>query len=143
MKSTISEKLGQPGKGGGILVSGDCLGDDGEVACTDPKASETVAARVPTVAACAAPAVRYIDIEIAPMPVLCLADGPGIAGPGECIASLTGSLSLAQTPCGPTTPKVIARKATQAACESVPGMTHWLEDQQGLPAAKFVCVKQA
>jgi hypothetical protein len=142
VKGTTSELLGQPGKGGGIVVAGDCVGESGELACTDPKASEKVSARVAAVAACAAPAVRFFDLELQPLPVICLADGPGIAGPGECIASLSGSVSLDQAPCASGKPKVLARKPTQAACEAVPGMTHWLEDQQGLPPTKFVCVKE-
>ncbi len=151
-KSTTSEKAGQPGKGGGVIVAGDCLGSDGpgaaaqyvEVACADPKVFEKVTARVNATAECKAPAVRYLDLPSTTQKIVCLADGPGSAGPGECLGPIEAVTSFDAVPCGDPKAgaKVLARKPSKDACESVPGLTHWLEDTAGLPPTKFVCVKE-
>jgi len=154
VRSSTSEHAGEPGKGGGVLLAGDCVGTDStsgvlaqyeETACTDPKVYERITARVDSTAACNAPAVRYLDLPGASIrKVVCLADGPGIAGPGECIGKLSATSSFDAVPCNALTAgaKVLARKPTKSACESVPGMTHWLEDGAGLPRTRFICVKE-
>ena len=154
VRSSTSAHAGEPGMGGGVLLAGDCIGAEStagvmaryeETACTDPKVYERVTARVDSTAACTAPAVRYLDLPGASSrKVVCLADGPGIAGIGECMGKLSGTASFAAVPCNAPTAgaKLLARKPTKSACESVPGMTHWLEDGAGLPRTRFICVKE-
>lgn len=153
VRSTTDKHEGEPGQGGGVFVAGDCVGagpivgnsrEYTEVACTDPKVYERVVARATTPAGCTAPAVRFLQIALPKQDAICLADGPGIAGPGECVGKLSGETTFDAVPCSAPTAggKVLARKPTQAACEKVPGLTHYIEDSDGLPASRFLCIKE-
>jgi hypothetical protein len=153
-RSSTAERAGEPGKGGGVIVAGDCLGGDGgatslryrEVPCTDPTVYEKVSGRADSTTACTPPAVRFVELDDATVRrIVCLADvSGGVAGVGECIGEVSSLSSLVAVPCG--TPAaggtVLARRATGTACGAVPGMTHWFEDESGLPATRYLCVRK-
>ncbi len=152
LTSDTSERLGQPGKGGGVIVGGDCVGTRGsgratqyaEVPCTSPNVYEKVAAVADSPAACAAPAVRFTQLPTSTPRVMCLADGPGSAGVGDCVGDILKVQAFVAVPCaGPAAGgKILARKPSKTACDSVPGMTHWIEDGSGLPGSRYLCVKE-
>lgn len=153
VRSTTGTRDGKPGAGGGVFVAGDCLfagpvtgntREYKEIACADPKVYEKVTARVEAATACTAPATRFLEVGSTKGKVICLADGPGIAGPGECFGNLETAKSFDAVPCSAATAgtKVLARKATKEACENVPGLTHWIEDNDGLPAGKVLCLQK-
>jgi hypothetical protein len=138
------------GLGGGVLVPGDCvhltlemlLPDPTEVPCTDPGYQAKVISRVGTAAECTAPAVHYEKLATDRGPVLCLATGPGIAGPSQCLHAENSAVHYAPVPCtdGQATHRVLARTASDAACP--PGTTSYTEDAGGLPSTKIVCLHE-
>ncbi len=150
--ATAAEHRGSPGKGGGVIVAGDCLGSvDGdpdfyrETPCADPFVYEKVTARVDTPTECAAPAVRYSEIlRLDSWKVLCLVDGPESAGPGECLGDLDSIESFDSVPCTDEAAgaKLIARKADKRSCESITGVTDWVEDAYGLVPTRFLCLQE-
>jgi hypothetical protein len=140
---------GDPGQGGGVYRPGDCVAagaDSGvnEVPCAASTVSETVTARVDAVRRCTAPAVRFATLDTGSRRILCLGDGPGIAGPGECMGDprrppVTFDAISCADPAARA--KVLARAATPAACRALPAQTHYVRDPSGLPATRMVCVQ--
>lgn len=138
---------GDPGRGGGVYRVGDCVTTDAtsavsEVPCESAEVSEIVTARVSTAAECMLPAVRFAILEAGATRVLCLRDGPRMAGPGECVSGPDTTVTLDAVPC--TAPaagaRVVGRVATAAACRAFPGQTHYLEDPSGLAHSRVVCL---
>ncbi len=151
--NTTTDHPGLPGKGGGIMTGGDCvtvIGAGGssasyrESACDSPRVYEKLTARVATPAACVAPAVRYFQLHTTVLPIACLADGPGIAGVGECLGDVETVKTFDAVPCSAPAAggKVLARRPTKEACENVPGMSFWIEDGAGLPATRYLCLEE-
>ncbi len=138
---------GDPGRGGGVYRSGDCVTTDvtsgvSEVPCDSADVSEIVTERVRTVAECLVPAVRFATVEAGATRVLCLRDGPGMAGPGECVTGPDTAVTFTAVPCtGPEAgARVVARVATPPACRTFPGQTHYVEDPSGLVRSRVVCL---
>jgi hypothetical protein len=152
VQSSTAEHLGRPGAGGGIIMAGDCVtvtsaadsaaAEYAEASCDSPKAYEKVTARAAAPAGCQPPAVRFMQLQTTVRPVVCLADGPGSAGVGECVGDPETVETFDAVPCAINAAKVLARRPTQAACEAVPGMTHWIEDTAGVPASRYVCLQE-
>ncbi len=149
LRRSSGEHLGDPGNGGGVYRAGDCVAADAatgvsEVACGAPGEFETVVARVATVAECRDPAVRFATLENGAARILCLGDGMGMAGDGECIGDpRRPPVTFAAIPCGDPAARatVLKRVASPAACQAVPGQTHYVEDPSGLPASRVVCLR--
>ncbi|NUS72753.1 MAG: hypothetical protein HOQ05_05030 [Corynebacteriales bacterium] len=151
LKRTGDVHPGDPGSGGGIYRAGDCVATDSgpdtdvrEVPCDDPAVFEKVTARVKTVAECTAPAERFATLSHGTDRVLCLGNGAGIASTGECMGDPTVSeVVFAEVTCG--TPEasatVLGRTSTPAECQELPGQTHYVEDPNGLPASRTVCLQ--
>jgi hypothetical protein len=144
---------GDPGKGGGVLRPGDCLGNvltDGfaEVACASPKAFHRLTALVADPGKCPNGSVRSLDrlAGSGPKKVACAADATAIASPGECVAWPAGNKAPTdvQVPCSGTRPlgKLMGRKATEQGCarfHSASGRYYVVERFDNLPAVKFNC----
>jgi hypothetical protein len=141
---------GDPGQGGGVFRRGDCVISDGspgvrEVPCGSPAVFESVAARAAESAGCQPPAVRFATLDHGDLPVLCLADGPGLASTGECIADPDrGPVTFDAVPCGDEAAhaRLLSRVATPQQCLAVPGQTHYVQDPNGLPASAVVCLQK-
>ena len=139
-----------PGRGGGVYRAGDCVAADAptgvsEVPCGGPTEFETVIARVATVAECPAPAVRFATLANGAARVLCLGDGVGMASDGECMGDpQRPPVTFEAIPCGDPAARARALKrvATAAACQGVPGQTHYVEDPSGLPNTRVVCLQK-
>ena len=148
LRRTGTDHPGDPGRGGGVYRAGDCVAADAETGvretpCNSPSVFQTVTARVRTVAECRPPAVRFATLESGTARVLCLGDGPGIAGPGDCVANPKHDpVTFAAVPCtgSKAGARVLARVATPEACQLIPGQTHYVEDPSGLPASRVVCL---
>ncbi len=144
-----SHHPGNPGMGGGVFRAGDCAatddrGDIHEVSCASPDVFETIAARVKTVADCAEPAHRFAVLDGGTARVLCLGDGRTMANPGKCIANPQhGPVSFTAVSCDDPhlRAQVLARRSSIAACRTVAGQTHYVEDPAGLPYSRVVCLK--
>lgn len=142
---------GASGTGGGVYRSGDCVTPVTgagmgvrEVACSDPAVYEVITERAKTVAECTLPAHRFATLQHGTNRVLCLADGAGLAGPGECMGD-PGQIPItfAAEPCDSPQAKaeILDRAASAADCRLLPGQTHYLEDPNGLPRSRIVCLK--
>lgn len=150
LRRTAGEHQGDPGRGGGVYRAGDCVAADmvtgvSEVPCGAPTEFETVTGRVATVAECQAPAVRFATLENGARRVLCLGDGAGMAGDGECIGDPERPpVSFEAIPCADPAARarVLSRVASPAACQAVPEQTHYVEDPSGLPATRVVCLRK-
>jgi hypothetical protein len=150
LRGTGTDHPGDPGRGGGVYRGGDCVAADAttgvsEVPCGAPTEFETVVARVATVAECPAPAVRFATLENGATRVLCLGDGAGMAGAGECIGDPEHPpVTFQAIPCADRTAgaAVLSRVPTAAACQTVPGQTHYVDDPSGLPASRVVCLRK-
>ncbi len=150
LRGTGTDHPGDPGRGGGVYRAGDCVAADAttgvsEVPCGAANEFETVAGRVATVAECQAPAVRFATLENGATRVLCLGDGAGMAGPGECIGDPERPPVTFQTiPCADPAARarVLGRAASPTACQAVPGQTHYVDDPSGLAATRVVCLRK-
>jgi hypothetical protein len=148
LRRTGDTHPGDPGKGGGVYRAGDCVASGvtsgvSEVPCGSPTVFETVTARVRTVAECRLPAVRVATLQNGAARVLCLGDGAGMAGNGECMGDpKRAPVTFDVIPCADPAARarVLARAATAAACRAVPGQTHYVNDPSGLPPSKVVCL---
>lgn len=150
LRRTSGVHPGDPGRGGGVYRAGDCVAADAstgvsEVPCGAPTEFETVVARVAAVAECAAPAVRFATLENGSARILCLGDGAGMAGEGECIGDPERPpVSFEAIPCTDLAARarVLRRVPTTGACQAVPQQTHYVEDPSGLPTTRVVCLRK-
>jgi hypothetical protein len=148
LRRTSGDHPGDPGRGGGVYRAGDCVAADAatgvsEVPCGAPTEFETVVDRVATVAECRPPAVRFATLENGAARVLCLGDGAGMAGDGECIGDpARPPVTFEAIPCADPAARarVLTRVATRAACQAVSEQTHYVEDPSGLPTTRVVCL---
>ncbi len=138
------------GVGGGVFVPGDCVQlklellfqDPTEVPCSRPDYAAKVVARVMTDAECKAPAVYSESLPTDRSPVLCLALGPRVAGPGQCLHIQESEVDLKSVPCttAKATHKVVARASSEAGCPR--GVTSYAVDFSALPHAMYVCLRR-
>ncbi|MDQ1659573.1 MAG: hypothetical protein QOD41_4656 [Cryptosporangiaceae bacterium] len=144
---------GDPGKGGGVLRPGDCLGNviaDGfaEVACASPKAFHRLTALATDPGKCPNGSVRAMErpTNAGVKKIACAVDAAGIAGPGECVSWPAGEKAPTDVPVpcsgsGPTG-KLMGRKATEGGCarfHSASGRYYVVERPDNLPVVKFNC----
>lgn len=149
LRQVRGEHPGDPGNGGGVFRAGDCAeskpaGHIYEVPCPSSHVFEIVTARVKTVAECQAPAHRFATLDSGTARVLCLREGPAMAGNGQCMADPDHApASFAAVNCAspPAHAQVLGRAASPQQCASIPGQTHYVEDPDGLPATRLVCLK--
>jgi hypothetical protein len=145
VRHTGSTHLADAGRGGGVIIPGDCVeqrgagGEPSEVECIDPRHTGKVVSRVDAVSACSAPAVRSGKLRTRRQPVLCLALGPGLAGPGECVHGDKKLIYYGRVSCSASTAtlKVLARRPTPGTCP--PATTEYSQDRDGLPRTKVIC----
>jgi hypothetical protein len=145
-----AEHPGDPGNGGGVYRSGDCVATNAtagvsEVPCDSPTVFETVVARVQTVADCRPPAVRFATVKHGDRRVLCLGDGPGLATTGECMGDPERTpVTFDAIACedGAARAQILARVATPTDCRAIPKQTHYVRDPSGLPASTVVCLRK-
>jgi hypothetical protein len=150
LRRTSGDHAGDPGAGGGVYRAGDCVAVDAatgvsEVPCGSPTEFETVVGRVTTVAECRDPAVRFATLTNGAARVLCLGDGAGMAGDGECIGDPERPpVTFEAIPCADPAAraKVLERVDSPAACQALPGQTHYVEDPSGLPATRIACLRK-
>ena len=145
-----SRHVAAAGYGGGVLVPGDCVQlklellfqEPTEVPCSTPDYAAKVVARVMTDAECKAPAVYTESLPTDRSPVLCLALGPRVAGPGQCLHVQASEVDLKSVPCttAKATHKVVARASSEAGCPR--GITSYAVDFRALPHAMYVCLRR-
>jgi hypothetical protein len=142
---------GAPGKGGGVLRAGDCLGDVDaagftEVPCADPKAFHRIVALTENPRNCPAGSVRALERTARPSPkrVVCGADAKAIASPGECV-TWNDSLAFpdAEVPCSSRpVAKFMGRAATGKGCgkwSRAGGYYYWFERPDAIGPMRFNC----
>jgi hypothetical protein len=138
---------GDPGRGGGILLAGDCIADPSarppgfEVACGTAGDWATVAMLTVDRLRCPPRAVDYVDRR-GPLrqSILCLARGPGVLTRGDCLADDSFG-PLPKVPCG--SPQARLRVATRVrAARLCPARTQPALAPRALPQAAFACLRQ-
>jgi hypothetical protein len=143
---------GDPGAGGAMISKGDCvssatLGFGGEKPCTDPNWYGKVLTRADSPEDCPAPqtletmTLKSFSGSAPERPVLCLGQGGGVLGAGDCIQDPSfafGGLKKADCGTQAAIAKVEARVKTKQECPST--ATHFLESKEAL--LKVMCLKK-
>jgi hypothetical protein len=138
---------GDPGRGGGIVRVGDCVGDPDagppgqEAACGSPRDWATVAAIAVNRAHCAAPAVDFLTRPTnSSKPILCLARGPGVMTAGDCVTDQFVT-ELLEVRCGSPEAafRVAARVAARGRCAA---RAESALVPRALPEAAVACLRR-
>jgi hypothetical protein len=117
---------GDPGRGGGVLRAGDCVADPAagppgqEAPCGSARNWATVSATAANPAHCPRPAVDYLTRPSDSLkPIVCLARGPGVLTPGNCVTDQSVT-QLLEVGCGSPAAafRVVARVAAPGSCAS-------------------------
>jgi hypothetical protein len=145
LQHLTSDHPGAPGKGGGVLRAGDCLGNvdvDGfaEIAC-GPKAFHRITGFTSySPKKCPPGSVRTLDRPGATgaKSVICGADGDAIASPGECVAWTTGDKAFNEVPV-PCSNRPVAKFMGRA--KSLTGCEKWHRNGRYYTVARFDLVE--
>jgi hypothetical protein len=138
---------GDPGGGGGVVRSGDCIADPAagppgqEAPCRSARNWATVATTAANPAHCAHPAVDYLARPTDSLkPIVCLARGPGVMTAGDCVTDQSVT-QLLEVGCGSPAAafRVVARVAARTGC---PSGAEPVLLPRALPKAAVACLRR-
>lgn len=144
IRNLVSPHPGDPGRGGGILRSGDCIDSAislHEMACST-EASGHLAGLVATPSDCPPATLDLITRNTGHRPVLCLDSGKDVLAQGDCIADPSQSIfGSPKVPCTSVdrTAIVVARAPTVRACPPMTRLT--LASKSGTVNTQVLCLR--
>lgn len=144
IRNLVPPHPGDPGRGGGILRSGDCIDSAiffREVACS-AEASGHLVGLVASPSDCPPATLDLITRNTGHRPVLCLDSGKDVLAPGDCIADPSQSIFVSpKVPCNSVNraAMVVARAPTARACPPATRLT--LASKSGTVNTQVLCLR--